>query len=739
MLLRDGFLALVLTGLGGSRGCEVPTSPPPDPGAGGGASSTGTGGTGGDAVGAGIGGSGGEGGVGTGGAGGGDGAMGGAGGAGGNPNVCGDGIVGDDESCDDGNTAYGDGCDPQWCMVEHAYACTGSPSICVTVCGDGLRASVEACDDGNTVNGDGCDATCEVEPGFVCGEGEPSACCAYDEDVYKSNVPLGQLVCGSISAAGEVDEYVFTLPTTGDVHIETFDGAGPGSCRHPLDTLIRLYAADGQTQISWSDDGGIGGCSRIDGIGDEGGAKDPAAIGLPAGTYVLRVERYPNDGVIPAYTLLIEATVCGDGLLQGSEPCDGGASCDANCQVTAAGVGESIETAEPLPACPMSYGSEARLHVPSCFPPEGAVHWYSHVAADKLLVVTADAEGPVALFDENGELIECAAPPTDGPLATVSKPGKTYHVAVATPTPITCLTIEDRPYHGLVGDLTDLGVTFSSGAASARSMTFSATHVYMGTPTRVFVFPKSGNTMATVYGTANGLTTAHLGDDLLLFGDSLFSLSTAGSTQNWIWRIHDVPTNTWGPTAWDLSPNYAPNSPSLAMATDGTTLFYVTRGSDGVDPGQVEFYALSPAAPAQAQIIGSTTQLHLATGLAVDAQHFYVAAVGAGGYGVYRLARADLAAPPTKIAHLRDYLGVANTRTTVVLDDVQNAAHLYARDEWGDIRVVIDPGGDALDAGVLMKSISGHSDDAMGYDGAEGVLYLYAKDSLSTGRAYKMH
>lgn len=66
------------------------------------------------------------------------------------PAACGNGAVGPDEACDDGNTASGDGCRADCAKVE--------------VCGDSALdvsddgASGEQCDDGNSNPADGCDA-----------------------------------------------------------------------------------------------------------------------------------------------------------------------------------------------------------------------------------------------------------------------------------------------------------------------------------------------------------------------------------------------------------------------------------------------------------------------------------------------------------------------------------------------------------------------------------------------------
>jgi cysteine-rich repeat protein len=61
--------------------------------------------------------------------------------------ICGDGVVGTGEECDDNNLSDGDGCD-SLCRQE--------------ICGNGRLDFGEDCDDGNLVNNDGCEADCTV-------------------------------------------------------------------------------------------------------------------------------------------------------------------------------------------------------------------------------------------------------------------------------------------------------------------------------------------------------------------------------------------------------------------------------------------------------------------------------------------------------------------------------------------------------------------------------------------------
>jgi len=107
--------------------------------------------------------------------------------------ACGDGFVGREEACDDGNRTSGDGCSDT-CQVEPAICGDGrkdpgekcddanalNSDACLTDCqparcGDGLLWEFEeACDDGNLADGDGCSHECALEPqvsGSRCGDG----------------------------------------------------------------------------------------------------------------------------------------------------------------------------------------------------------------------------------------------------------------------------------------------------------------------------------------------------------------------------------------------------------------------------------------------------------------------------------------------------------------------------------------------------------------------------------------
>lgn len=77
------------------------------------------------------------------------------------PDNCGNGVIDEGETCDDGNVASGDGC---------SETCTDEG---LAECGDGMVDAGEECDDGNILNGDGCSDTCRDETMMMgdCGDG----------------------------------------------------------------------------------------------------------------------------------------------------------------------------------------------------------------------------------------------------------------------------------------------------------------------------------------------------------------------------------------------------------------------------------------------------------------------------------------------------------------------------------------------------------------------------------------
>ncbi|MGK4009308.1 DUF4215 domain-containing protein [Sorangium sp. So ce1036] len=202
------------------------------------------------------------------------------------------------------------------------FGYTLSLTLDTAVCGDGVREDPELCDDGNTIGGDGCSATCELDTPWP--EAEPNGTAA--EAGARGALRPNALVSGAIEPLGDVDVFAFEVPALADVRIATYDPGSLSECSQGVDTFVRLLAADGESVLESDDDSGPGACSLI----------DPRvagwAAGLEPGTYYVVVEEFSNDATIPGYNLLVELTaLCGDGVVEGQEECDGGERCTPSC------------------------------------------------------------------------------------------------------------------------------------------------------------------------------------------------------------------------------------------------------------------------------------------------------------------------------------------------------------------------------------------------------------------------
>jgi cysteine-rich repeat protein len=187
--------------------------------------------------------------------------------------LCGDGLKEGSEECDAASLPTAT-CDA---------SCDRIP-----VCGDLFIDAPETCDDGNTANGDGCSAACQVE-GIVA-EVEPNGTI-----VDATNAPVAitgdTFVTGSVGAIGDKDIFKLVLAQATVLRMETFDGSLL-DCAGGLATTLRLFSSGG-AQLYANDLSGIGTCSAL-------------VVRLPSGTYFAQVEEFGNNAIIPSYALEVD-------------------------------------------------------------------------------------------------------------------------------------------------------------------------------------------------------------------------------------------------------------------------------------------------------------------------------------------------------------------------------------------------------------------------------------------------
>ena len=204
--------------------------------------------------------------------------------------MCGDGNVNMGEQCDDGNNVDTDAC---------TNMCTNAR------CGDGVTGPGEQCDDGNQSNTDACTNTCMT---MACGDGfvQPGEAC---DDGNQDNTDNCTTLC--------------RLPTCGDGFMQAGEQCDDGNMDNGdgcLNTCMTARCGDGVIRTGAS-------AEACDDADTDSGDGCSATCTIENG-YACMME--PSQC----------ATVCGDGIIAGSETCDQGGGnvtdgdgCNAACAI----------------------------------------------------------------------------------------------------------------------------------------------------------------------------------------------------------------------------------------------------------------------------------------------------------------------------------------------------------------------------------------------------------------------
>lgn len=278
--------------------------------------------------------------------------------------------------------------------------------ILAPVCGDGWVGGNEQCDDGNTAAGDGCNATCGWEG---TGEVEPNNTRQTAGPLVGSGNTTGTVV-GTLAASGDQDWYEVIVPAGASLLAEVVDTNG--GC--PVNSELRLYSVTG-TELATDTRDGPGECPRIS-PGGNGTARN-----LGGGTYYLRVS---GSASINTYVLNVRLYTagCGDLYLGTGEQCDDGNTtpgdgCSATCTY------ELMEM-EPNDTSSVAQTVPATVQVLSAGITAGDDDWYSVTVPQGGRIAAFTHQGAVdqcgsvdtrvSIYDATGTM-ELASDTNDGP------------------------------------------------------------------------------------------------------------------------------------------------------------------------------------------------------------------------------------------------------------------------------------------------------------------------------------
>jgi cysteine-rich repeat protein len=215
------------------------------------------------------------------------------------------------------------------------------------VCGDGVLGAGETCDDTNTTAGDGCSAMCQLENSLT--EVEPNedgspqtGGSGINGNDFSTVHPLSNgaiandtTLIGALSPVGDEDIYAITniRPNPVNVTFETwslaFDFGIGVPCGATVDTALVIRDAAGTSLANNNDRSGTADqCSKL------------TYSMFPGETRFLHVVEDGDNLAVPKYALVVkfDDVVCGDNVIGLGEQCDdgntmSGDNCSSTCQI----------------------------------------------------------------------------------------------------------------------------------------------------------------------------------------------------------------------------------------------------------------------------------------------------------------------------------------------------------------------------------------------------------------------
>jgi hypothetical protein len=249
-------------------------------------------------------------------------------------------------------------------------------------------------------------------------------------------------------------------------------------------------------------------------------------------------------------------------------------------------------------------------------------------------------------------------------------------------------------------------------------------YVYVGGLTQLFRLPKAGGAIQDVV-TAAPLTSSHLGYDMLVVGDSIFTMdSNITATSNVLWRISTTGGDTWTVQNYMQLPQ-TPNDDLRGMTHhDGRIYMTTDEVSAGTEIWSVPVDAAT--LPVTAVLETTVPTDEYCTGVAVDDAYFYL-----GCYSLDRILRVDRTTFAVEV--LTDAFDMNITKNALHVHDIDGdglADVLYVSSYYEEVDYICEPAGAGpWVADVLASFGSATSNYGLGFDPVARVLWMFDDDT----------
>ncbi len=246
--------------------------------------------------------------------------------------------------------------------------------------------------------------------------------------------------------------------------------------------------------------------------------------------------------------------------------------------------------------------------------------------------------------------------------------------------------------------------------------------LYFGGAYDLHRIPKAGGTVENVE-TLAGLSTSHMGYDLLVTGSQIFSLDTNGGATGRLWRISIDNGVSWFVEDFAAFSTVTPADEFRSMAAYNGSIYMITQEvTAGVDTEIWSVSATPGVVPDEAVLEVTFPELYC-TGLDMDDFHYYVACAT-----LERLLRVDRTTGAVGL--LSNSFDLSGTLNTVIMDDIGGdgiADVLYLQVGTEAAYYTCDPAGMPY-TDILMDWGGSTSNFGLGFDPVAGMLWAYDDD-----------